>query len=98
MGRFRLAEDKAKLDSIPTDTLLTKVEADSRYLNVAESNTVTVNAAVSDGEGNIISETYVKKDDFKNCIVDFKIDERGVTLINGEGQEVLILPVVAPKA
>lgn len=94
---FMLAEDKAKLDSINTDTLLTKVEADKIYLTVENSDTVTVGSAAKDGEGNVISETYVKKDDFKNCIVDYKLDEKGVTLLNGEGQAVLILPVVAPK-
>ena len=86
---FMTADDKAKLDSISTDTLLTKA-------NIADSD-VTVSAANKDGDGNIISETYVKKSDFKKCITDVQVDEKGVTLFNGDGEPVIILPVVAPK-
>ena len=95
---FMLKEDKAKLDSIPTDTLLTKTEADNLYLIKSDSNTV-VNAATKDAEGNVISETYLKKSDLKNFISSvMRVDENGVTLLDGEGNPIIILPVVAPKS
>ncbi len=94
---FMLNEDKAKLDSIPTDTLLTKVEADRLYLSAGDTNTV-VNAADKDSEGNVISETYIKKSELKNFLAGVQVDEKGVTILNGEGTPVIILPVVAPKS
>ena len=60
-------------------------------------NLTAEGGAVKDGDGNVISETYVKKVDLKNCIADVQVDEKGVTLLNIDGEPVIVLPVVAPK-
>lgn len=60
-------------------------------------NLTAEGGAVKDGDGNVISETYVKKTDLKKFIADVQVDEKGVTLLNGDGEPVIVLPVVAPK-
>lgn len=61
-------------------------------------NLTAEGGAIKDGDGNIISETYVKKSDLQKFIADVQVDEKGVTLLNASGEPVIVLPVVAPKS
>lgn len=79
---FMSSADKAKFDSIPTGTLLTKADADKYYMN-AENETYVTQEQLTEM--------------LSNFIAGVKVDENGVTLYNGANKAILILPVVAAQ-